>query len=957
MDVQRTANGTNGDNDGTQTTAVHGERAGAAAGAPRKKRRWGWTDEDVEPPPPPPPPPLAGGGVDGDSVETQAKRTRKSRWGDESTTPSTAIRGLAAPASLPEPVPPGLVVGTGAHVNSVSAAAAAAAAAISGAVAPHVVAPPPPQLPGALITTASASGISGGGVLTLAGGVQVSLPSINGLPGCGQLEASVSDPEVLQLKQELDELHRNLANNTLPIPDESDPRRSPSPEPVYGPGGKRINTREMRTREKATNRRQTLIETLMKKSAGYRPPPDYRPRKKFRKIYIPVKEHPGYNFFGLIIGPRGNTQKRMQKETNTRIVIRGKGSVKEGSSRTATRDDNEDDEMHVLVSGETDDDVDRAAEMIHQLLVPVNDMRNEHKRAQLRELALINGTLKDDERCYICGEPGHRQFECPQRAKDFQLSKEMQAKADAQYQRDQERMGMNAAEDRQRMDQAYESFLSELHSGGAMPVGTLTAGDSVYALPEPEKKSNKVSVSNLPLGITTEELGAVFERFGEIEECVVLPEVDGSKSARGVVLFRDDAACDSAVKEMNGVDIGGNIVEVTRPVSMPNTAAAMRAGRGGDRPPPPMASSSGPPMGHANAMNGPPRHFGGRPDENVRPGDWRCPQCDANNYASRSVCFRCGVARPPELGRAAPHPPNPPPSSSSGAEMGGGAPGRRYESNDAKLHISGLAPTATEDMLRESFESFGPMRELVVIRDRDSGMSRGFGFVQYETSEQASAAMAALNGHMICGFRLQVRMSGKPAPQQRFPNSSRPPPPPGGYGPPMGYGGPHHPPHGFAPPPPPPHHQPPPPSGPGMYPPPPPPPDMPVAGHMYANGSGVHPPPPPEYDDMPPPPPPGYDEAAPPPPPPPIPEFGYEYGVAGGGGAPPPPPDGFVGYYDGGGGGGGHQMYGSANAAGPPPPPPPPRSAHLQSDVGYDPLTGTWTALDNYNAVPPPPDL
>lgn len=37
-----------------------------------------------------------------------------------------------------------------------------------------------------------------------------------------------------------------------------------------------------------------------------------RPRKFSNKIYIPINEYPGYNFIGLIIGPRGNTQKRMQ---------------------------------------------------------------------------------------------------------------------------------------------------------------------------------------------------------------------------------------------------------------------------------------------------------------------------------------------------------------------------------------------------------------------------------------------------------------------------------------------------------------------------------------------------------------------------------------------------------------------------------------------------------------------
>lgn len=40
------------------------------------------------------------------------------------------------------------------------------------------------------------------------------------------------------------------------------------------------------------------------------------PRKRYEeKIYIPERMYPGYNFMGLIIGPRGNTQKRMEKET------------------------------------------------------------------------------------------------------------------------------------------------------------------------------------------------------------------------------------------------------------------------------------------------------------------------------------------------------------------------------------------------------------------------------------------------------------------------------------------------------------------------------------------------------------------------------------------------------------------------------------------------------------------
>jgi splicing factor 1 len=53
------------------------------------------------------------------------------------------------------------------------------------------------------------------------------------------------------------------------------------------------------------------------------------------KVLIPQDSHPEINFIGLIIGPRGNTLKALEKETGAKIIIRGKGSVKEG--KVATR--------------------------------------------------------------------------------------------------------------------------------------------------------------------------------------------------------------------------------------------------------------------------------------------------------------------------------------------------------------------------------------------------------------------------------------------------------------------------------------------------------------------------------------------------------------------------------------------------------------------------------------------
>ena len=194
--------------------------------------------------------------------------------------------------------------------------------------------------------------------------------------------------------------------------------RSPSPPPKYDRHGARTNTREHRMEAKLREQRSELIGWLVTRCPHlFRPPPDWRPTKKRRKLWVPEKEYPGYNFIGLVIGPRGNTQKRMQRETNTRIAIRGKGSIKEGANREPGMDYNEDEPLHVLITGDTDEEVDRAAAMVAQLLKPVDETFNEHKRAQLRELALINGTLRDIEgmTCHHCGRPGHTQENCPEK--------------------------------------------------------------------------------------------------------------------------------------------------------------------------------------------------------------------------------------------------------------------------------------------------------------------------------------------------------------------------------------------------------------------------------------------------------------------------------------------------------------------------------------------------------------
>lgn len=125
------------------------------------------------------------------------------------------------------------------------------------------------------------------------------------------------------------------------------------------------------------------------------------------KVYIPKKDHPDYNFVGRILGPRGMTAKQLEQETGCKIMIRGKGSmrdrVKEELSRGKPNYEHLDDELHVLIQCEDTKDragikISNAANQIRKLLVPPAAQGiDELKRKQLMELAIINGTYRPNQ--------------------------------------------------------------------------------------------------------------------------------------------------------------------------------------------------------------------------------------------------------------------------------------------------------------------------------------------------------------------------------------------------------------------------------------------------------------------------------------------------------------------------------------------------------------------------------
>ncbi|KAK4445566.1 hypothetical protein QBC34DRAFT_487235 [Podospora aff. communis PSN243] len=189
--------------------------------------------------------------------------------------------------------------------------------------------------------------------------------------------------------------------------------RSPSPPPEYDASGKRTNSRHARHHLRLERERHALIQQAIQLIPGYRALAQYHTAhrgrshiaKRQEEVYITARDFPEVNFIGQILGPRGRSLTDMCTQSGANIVIRGKGSVKEGKgTRQASRQHSD-----------------------------AHEPGNERKTGQLRDLAVLNGTFRDIERretmggelggggslsrviCRVCGGGGHIARDCGMR--------------------------------------------------------------------------------------------------------------------------------------------------------------------------------------------------------------------------------------------------------------------------------------------------------------------------------------------------------------------------------------------------------------------------------------------------------------------------------------------------------------------------------------------------------------
>ncbi|PKA61661.1 Glycine-rich RNA-binding protein 3, mitochondrial [Apostasia shenzhenica] len=116
------------------------------------------------------------------------------------------------------------------------------------------------------------------------------------------------------------------------------------------------------------------------------------------------------------------------------------------------------------------------------------------------------------------------------------------------------------------------------------------------------------------------------------------------------------------------------------------------------------------------------------------PSDWICTICGCINFARRISCFQCNEPRTDDA---------PPADMAPPSSMG------RKGSDAGPTHVlvvRGLDENADEDMLRYEFSKYAPIKDLRLVRDKFTHVSRGFAFLHFHSVEDATKALEATNG-------------------------------------------------------------------------------------------------------------------------------------------------------------------------------------------------------------------
>lgn len=215
------------------------------------------------------------------------------------------------------------------------------------------------------------------------------------MPTCIESNMTPEQLDAYAMVFRINEITNNLLSGNV-LPSRTD--RSPSPDPEYDASGRRTNTCVQRHRQLLEDERDRLIESAMQTIPNYQPPTDYqRSAQISEKVFVPSQDRPFVNFIGRLLGPRGATLKSMESKSGAQIFIRGKGSVKKGRGKDLSAMEHLNESLHCLIKADSRHKLDMAKQMVSKIINQAIEGNDETKLQQLRDLAVINGTFRDDK--------------------------------------------------------------------------------------------------------------------------------------------------------------------------------------------------------------------------------------------------------------------------------------------------------------------------------------------------------------------------------------------------------------------------------------------------------------------------------------------------------------------------------------------------------------------------------
>ncbi|CAA7397035.1 unnamed protein product [Spirodela intermedia] len=223
--------------------------------------------------------------------------------------------------------------------------------------------------------------------------------------------------------------------------------------------------------------------------------------------------------------------------------------------------------------------------------------------------------------------------------------------------------------------------------------------------------SATVVVKGLSQKTTEEDLYQILTEWGPLRHVRIIKERNSGVS-RGFA-FIDFPSVEAAQSMMDGIRDDGFVVDGRKLFFEYSSKPTGTAGPSFENP----AKS-----GHGNSRG-------------CVPSDWMCTICGCINFARRTSCFQCNEARTDDA----------PPADVSSSNL---TPiGKKGEAGPTHvLVVRGLDENADEEMLRYEFSKHAPIKDLRLVRDKFTHVSRGFAFVHFHSVGDATKALEATNG-------------------------------------------------------------------------------------------------------------------------------------------------------------------------------------------------------------------